>query len=124
MFEAKCDQEPYTKENKQKSAVEVTNLLQAFSRAMIRGEQQRLPDCVGKLVLYNDNGTGAWQTHGFSPPPMNHTKSNEIEKHCEKVVHDLESILSQIDVENKLFMDVWCNAESLLQIRLLAKDWR
>ncbi|KAG9571061.1 hypothetical protein KCU71_g731, partial [Aureobasidium melanogenum] len=118
LFQAKWDQEPYTDENRQSAATEVNNLLSNYPRAMVQTEQPRLSDCVGRLVLYNDNGIGAWKPATFSPPPVNNTKSGEVEQHCEGVIFTLESMLSQLDVENKLFMDVWCNAESL------SKSWR
>lgn len=112
MFQAKWDNEPYSDENRSRTATEVAKLLQNYPRALIRSSQPKLSECEGKMVLFNDNGQGAWAPESV-PFAVNVEGEGDLDRQWDGMKKTVEQMQSCSNIQDGRFCDLWCCAESL-----------
>ena len=93
----------------------VKQLVQTYSRGYTPEEQPILTDCIGKMVLFNDNGEGAWKPKGNAEItlPTGDSSLNDREKLWDEAQKTFEFLPSQSDIYDGYWWGVSLASQTL-----------
>lgn len=115
MFQAKWDWWDDTHPNSEQNGTpgKVKELVQSYPRGLVLDSQPKLSECIGKMVLFNDDGTGAWQPKLGAGNWPEGQGNDDREKLWDEVQKRLAWVPTNTNLEDGLWWGVSCCSQTL-----------
>lgn len=93
----------------------VRSMIQEYPRGLVLTVQPKLSDCVGKMVLFNDDGKGAWspKNGGDVKWPAGGQGNNDVTKFWDEVGKNLAFVPTNTDIHDGVWYNISLCSQTL-----------